>query len=155
MVLKSGSDFREFSQVDVTFVAGQQPQFRITKHTITRETPHDPDMQALVEQFSELVDQGMEEELIYLDCDLDGRFSHVRTQETNLGNLVADIMRKSTRADAALFNSGSLRSDTIHEKGPLKMKVRRSYGLHLRCDYKENVVTTNAKQPKCLFKPVR
>ena len=25
--------------------------------------------------------------------------------------------------DVALFNSGSLRSDTIHEKGPLKMKV--------------------------------
>ncbi|KAL5466915.1 hypothetical protein EMCRGX_G031077, partial [Ephydatia muelleri] len=125
IVLKSGSDFRELSQIDVTFTA-QGPQFAITKHTVTGEVPHDPDMQKLVDDFSELMDQGMEKELIVLDCDLDGSFSSVRTQETNLGNLVADIMLRATRAEAALLNSGCLRSDAIHEKGPFKMKDLKS-----------------------------
>eukprot|EP00731_Ephydatia_muelleri_P026836 Em0018g936a len=125
IVLKSGSDFRELSQIDVTFTA-QGPQFAITKHTVTGEVPHDPDMQKLVDDFSELMDQGMEKELIVLDCDLDGLFSSVRTQETNLGNLVADIMLRATRAEAALLNSGCLRSDAIHEKGPFKMKDLKS-----------------------------
>lgn len=94
-------------------------------------------MQKLVDDFSELMDQGMEKELIVLDCDLDGLFSSVRTQETNLGNLVADIMLRATRAEAALLNSGCLRSDAIHEKGPFKMKVSvlMSGALFRRCVY--------------------
>lgn len=90
-------------------------------------------MQKLVDDFAELMDQGMEKELIILDCDLDGTFSSVRTRETNLGNLVADIMMRATKADAALLNGGCLRSDAIHEKGPLKMKVSGHPSCPARC----------------------
>ena len=121
IVLKSGCDFREFSHIGVSFTT-QGPHFTVTKHSVTGNVPHDPDMQKLVDDFAELMDQGMEKELIILDCDLDGTFSSVRTRETNLGNLVADIMMRATKADAALLNGGCLRSDAIHEKGPLKMK---------------------------------
>lgn len=125
VVLKSGSDFREFSQIDV-FFTGQQPHFTVTKHIVTKDTPPDLNMLKVVDDFSVVMDHGMEKELITLDCDLDGRFSHVRTQETNLGNLVADVMLKTMRTDAALLNSGCLRSDTVHEKGPFKMKDLKS-----------------------------
>ena len=37
----------------------------------------------------------------------------VRTQETNLGNFVADIMLKCVNADIALINSGTLRYNVI------------------------------------------
>lgn len=67
--------------------------------------------------------EGLEEEIGTIKCSLDGRFKSVRTQETNLGNLVTDIMCVSTRADCALLNSGTLRSDTIHESGAFKLKV--------------------------------
>ncbi len=43
-----------------------------------------------------------------------------RSQETNLGNLVADILREETQADVALINGGGLRADIL--KGPVRMK---------------------------------
>lgn len=58
-----------------------------------------------------------------MGCELEGRFKYVRTRETNLGNLVTDIMRKTMKADVALLNSGTLRSDSVHDAGVFKMKV--------------------------------
>jgi len=43
-----------------------------------------------------------------------------RSQETNLGNLVSDILRQGTQADVSLFNGGSIRADIL--KGPISMK---------------------------------
>ena len=77
------------------------------------------------------LEEGMKEVIGELDCELEGRFSELRTRETNLGNLITDIMRRATRADVALINSGTMRSDTIHEAGEFKMKVR-NWLLNLR-----------------------
>lgn len=48
---------------------------------------------------------------------LDGSYENVRTKETNLGNLVNDILLDKTKADISLFNGGNIR-DTI-EKGDI------------------------------------
>ena len=61
-------------------------------------------------------------ELGEFEVDLDGRFSSIRTMETNLGNFICDIMVAATNADFALLNSGTLRSDTIHPAGPFFLK---------------------------------
>ena len=66
----------------------------------------------------------MNEVLGQLSCTLDGRFSSVRTRETNLGNFVADLMAAALNADCALLNSGTLRSDTEHPEGEFLMRVR-------------------------------
>ena len=65
----------------------------------------------------------MTEVLGELHCTLDGRFSSVRTMETNLGNLVTDIMVAALNADCALLNSGTLRSDTQHPEGKFILRV--------------------------------
>lgn len=59
----------------------------------------------------------MNEEVCYITEDLECRFSRVRTEETNLANLVADLMRTELEADLALTNGGSLRANTIFEAG--------------------------------------
>ena len=64
----------------------------------------------------------MTKELGVFEVELDGRFSSVRTMETNLGNFVCDIMVAATNADCALLNSGTLRSDTLHPAGSLTVK---------------------------------
>lgn len=64
----------------------------------------------------------MEEPLGTFSVDLDGRFSSIRTSETNLGNFVCDIMMAATNADVAILNSGTLRSDRIHSAGEFKMR---------------------------------
>ena len=46
--------------------------------------------------------------------------THVRKQETNLGNLIADILRQTAGAQAAIINGGGIRIGI--PKGPIKVK---------------------------------
>ena len=55
------------------------------------------------------MDAEMCKELGEFEVDLDGRFSSIRTMETNLGTFICDIMVAATNADFALLNSGTLR----------------------------------------------
>ena len=72
-----------------------------------------------------VVEGKMEEVVGDLQCGLDGRFSSVRTGETNLGNLVTDIMATTLGGDCAILNSGTLRSDTVHPEGKFLLRVRK------------------------------
>ncbi|CAL1165957.1 unnamed protein product [Cladocopium goreaui] len=65
---------------------------------------------------------GCPKELIWVEVDLDSRFASIRTQETNLGNFVVDVMRYAMKADVAMLNSGTLRADAIIEKGDIKVR---------------------------------
>ena len=50
----------------------------------------------------------------------------IRTQETNLGNLVCDIVLTACNAQIALINSGTFRSQMIHPAGDFKAKDLKS-----------------------------
>lgn len=63
----------------------------------------------------------MEVGLGFTASPLDGRFAVVRTQESNLGNLLTDIARLATGGELVMINSGTLRSDSVHD-GALKNK---------------------------------
>ena len=76
-----------------------------------------------MKKYLELVEEGLDEEIAHIQCELDGRFKTIRSGETNLGNLITDIMSATTRADCALINSGTFRSNDIHFPGLFKMKV--------------------------------
>ena len=71
-----------------------------------------------------------------MNVDLEGRFSYGRTQETNLGNFICDIMLCALNADCAFINSGSLRSDCLHQAGDFSRKDLKKILPHLD----ENVV---------------
>ena len=58
----------------------------------------------------------------HMNVELEGRFSFVRTQETNLGNFICDIMLAAVEADCSFINSGSLRSDCVHSIGEFKVR---------------------------------
>lgn len=64
----------------------------------------------------------MEEVIGELEVELDGRFSSIRNNETNLGNFITDIIHNVTEVDCVILNSGTLRSDTLHPPGKFKMK---------------------------------
>jgi 5'-nucleotidase len=53
---------------------------------------------------------------------LDAREINTRNRETNLGNLITDALRQATGADVAIYNGGSIRSDTTY--GPGEMTTR-------------------------------
>ena len=49
----------------------------------------------------------------------------------NIGNLIADITCTTTKADCAIINSGTLRSDVVHDPGVFKLKVSSRYHLYV------------------------
>ncbi|MCL4503324.1 MAG: 5'-nucleotidase C-terminal domain-containing protein [Deltaproteobacteria bacterium] len=72
----------------------------------------------LVAQYSRQVNARLDKIVGETEVDLDGE--QVRSRETNLGDLVADIMRAAAGADAALINGGSIRA-SLH-RGAIKAK---------------------------------
>lgn len=77
---------------------------------------------SLVYLDTDVVGKKMDEVLGNFSVELDGRFSSIRTSETNLGNFICDILMASCNGDVALLNSGTLRSDRIHPRGDFKMR---------------------------------
>lgn len=120
----SGTDFRQFSKIDVTLVPEiGAVQVQIKAVDVTADFEEDAALAAVLEQYNSVIEGKMEDVLAYVECDLDGKFASIRSRETNLGNLVADIMLDAVDdVDIALLNSGTLRSDRIHPKGPFKMR---------------------------------
>ncbi|VEL08942.1 unnamed protein product [Protopolystoma xenopodis] len=57
-----------------------------------------------------------------IDVDLDSRFWAVRTRETNIGNLICDIILAGVEADCALLNSGTFRADKVIPAGPFRLR---------------------------------
>lgn len=96
---------------------------------ITSSIPEDPDVVALVEAYAQDLNRQLDMPAGPTATQLEGRFKMVRSRETNLGNLVADIalatlnVNPESAVDCVLLNGGTLRSDTIHPAGTLLKKV--------------------------------
>ena len=78
----------------------------------------DKEIMAAVTKYREKVDAVLNETIGEAESDLDGE--HVREGETNLGNLIADIMRAASGADAAIINGGGIRAGM--KKGAIAVK---------------------------------
>lgn len=72
----------------------------------------------IVEKYNKKVDSVLNEKVGYADVDLDGE--NARKRETNLGNLIADIMRNASGADVTIINGGGIR--TSIKKGDVRVK---------------------------------
>ena len=64
----------------------------------------------------------MNDVIAYTKSPIEARFKMIRTQETNLGNMVADVVRNSVGTDLVLINTGSLRADSLFTVGALTQK---------------------------------
>lgn len=75
-------------------------------------------VQALVDKYQRRVDAALDGYVGKTEVDLDGE--NVRKRETNLGDLVADIVRFSAGGDAAILNGGAIRAGI--KKGAIRVK---------------------------------
>jgi 5'-nucleotidase len=66
-----------------------------------------------------------EQPLGYSSNDLEARFSRIRTEETNIGNMIADMIRTEYKCDFGLINGGSIRANSVLPKGIIKNKYIR------------------------------
>ena len=116
LLLKSGTDFKQLSHVAVKMPAkeGGRPTYTVERVDITSQFDEDPAVSGIVSGFEEKMREKIEKEICHLDTVLDVMTSTVRTRESAMGNLVADIMREHCRAECAMVNAGVLRAGVVY-----------------------------------------
>jgi 2',3'-cyclic-nucleotide 2'-phosphodiesterase (5'-nucleotidase family) len=122
-LVESSYDARYVTAIDVTIgvkeadgrrVTTWWPEFRVIDSATV--TP-DPEVAALVARLEQGLDRELDVPIATTAVELDSRVATVRTQETAIGNLIADAMRSSGNADAAMTNAGGIRGGRIYAPG--------------------------------------
>ncbi len=90
------------------------PNFRLID---TAGVTADPDTQKMVDQYRELLSSELDVAVGTTAIALDSRKASVRTQETAMGNLVADATRWAVGADIAITNGGGIRGNKEYPAG--------------------------------------
>lgn len=123
-VLRSGTDFKQLSYIEARRKENSQAgwDFDIVRRDIVRAVPEDKDTIELVENLTSALKQKLEKPIGYSVVPLDGRFTTVRTKESNLGNFVCDLMRQYYGADCAIMAAGTIRGDQIYPPGVIQLK---------------------------------
>ncbi|XP_014352103.1 trifunctional nucleotide phosphoesterase protein YfkN-like [Latimeria chalumnae] len=122
LIIKSGSDFRNLSKIDIIRSSDGTFEYTTQKIDILKHLEEDSSVKAIIEEFTLGLQDLLQEVLCRTEVALDGRFATVRKSESNLGNLITNAMLEATRADVALLNSGTLRSDCLHPAGDFTMR---------------------------------
>ena len=119
-ILKMTADARELGRIDLNISrnTGELSSIDWQVIPVTSETKEDSLFLSMYRKYGKLLAQ-LDHPVGRTSVPLDGRSSENRTQETNLGNFVADSFRIATAADVALLNGGSIRVDEIIRPGRL------------------------------------
>jgi len=119
--VKSGADFRYLSKITMKLPDQEggsgRPEVDVEKHEITRAVPEDETLKAISDKYLKEMEKTMGRTIGHVKTVLDARFTMVRTQETNVGNWCADVMRRGCKCDIVLLNSGTLRADCTYPTG--------------------------------------
>jgi 5'-nucleotidase len=119
-IFKMTADARELGRIDLNIskTTGELSSIDWQVIPITSQTAEDSLFSGLYRKYSSLL-ATLNRPVGRTSVALDGRSAENRTHETNLGNFVADSLRRATAADVALVNGGSIRVDEIIRPGRL------------------------------------
>jgi 5'-nucleotidase len=87
---------------------------------VTSTVPSDPEVAKLVLEYVQRLDEKTNLVLGEAAQKLEGGNNEIRTRETNLGNLLADLARQHAGTEIALINAGMVRSSI--PAGPVTLK---------------------------------
>jgi len=87
---------------------------------VSAAVPSDPDMAKLVRDYAPRLDEQTNQVIGEAAHAFDGENRDIRTRETNLGNLLADLARQHAGTEIGLVNSGMIRSGI--PAGPVTVK---------------------------------
>lgn len=90
------------------------PTFRVND---SRAATPDPEIAAIVKGYEAELSKELDIEIATLAAPLDSRTGVIRTQESAIGNLVADAIRSATGAKLAITNAGGIRANKQYPAG--------------------------------------
>jgi 5'-nucleotidase len=122
-ISKAGSDAKFVARIDVN----QRPSGTVERFyellPVTNALADDPKTAAVVATYESRLGTALDSVVGTTRVPLDGVSLHLRTSETNLGDLLADAMRASAHSDIAITNSGSIRGNRLFPAGPLTRRT--------------------------------
>jgi 5'-nucleotidase / UDP-sugar diphosphatase len=122
-IVESSHDAQYVTAIDVTMEVSERggaritvwrPEFRIID---TAAITPDPQVAAVVAKYEQDLSRELDTPIGITAVELDSRVATVRGGEAAIGNLIADAMRISSRADAAVTNGGGIRGGRIYAPG--------------------------------------
>src|SRR5215510_9947803 len=122
-MVESSYDAHYITAIDVTISVREQNGRRVTtwwpqfRPIDTASVTPDPEVAAAVAKYEAEFTREMDVPLGTTAVELDSRNATVRTSEAAIGNLIADAMRASTKADVAITNGGGIRSGKVYPPG--------------------------------------
>ena len=120
IVTKAGSDARYLVQIDLWVTRdGRLVERSWTFHEVSARFSPDPAIEKLVARYTAEFERELAGPVGRTDVALDARRQILRSQETGVGNFIADVMREALGADVAVMNGGGIRGDRIFPPGPL------------------------------------
>jgi 2',3'-cyclic-nucleotide 2'-phosphodiesterase (5'-nucleotidase family) len=123
-VLRSGSDFKQLSYLELRRSTTRPGKWDVDiwRRDMVSSVQQDGDTLTLVDQLTSKLKRNLAKPVGWTAAPLDGRFTTVRREESNLGNFVCDIMRYHYQGDCAIMASGTIRGDQIYGPGPITLK---------------------------------
>jgi 5'-nucleotidase len=120
LITKAGSDARYLVQVDLWLTReGRLVERSWRFREVSRRVPPDPAVEALVREVAQRLDRELDVVVGRTRVPLEAHTSKVRTQESNLGDFVADAMRERLGTNVAVINGGAIRTNRLVPAGPL------------------------------------
>ncbi|MBI3710052.1 MAG: bifunctional metallophosphatase/5'-nucleotidase [Proteobacteria bacterium] len=126
LIFKSGYDGHYLGAVELSIErvpgrSGGAPTMRVVptawRLTSTIGVAADPEVAALVKAHTDRLDKELQTAVGKTDVALDSRRDAVRTEETAIGNLIADAMLDGVKADVAILSGGGIRGDKTYDAG--------------------------------------
>nr|WP_237729814.1 metallophosphoesterase [Petrotoga sp. 8T1HF07.NaAc.6.1] len=110
IVAQTGENAENIGRIDLWIDDGRIVDWRGEVIPLTSDIPEDPFIKMFTDAFYQLGSEALNEVVGVTKVYLDGERAHVRSDETNLSNLIADGMIWKTGADVALMNGGGIRA---------------------------------------------
>lgn len=125
-IVKSGTDWKSYSVVNLIVEKLENGKARLltvklNQYTdITRISSYtllsaSSELRSILSSIHARITQAVQCPLLHTRVALEGRSSIIRSQETNLGNLLADVVRAFYGTEIAFVNSGGVRCDRVVE----------------------------------------
>ena len=124
LITKAGSDARYLVQVDLWLTpAGRLVERSFAFREVSARVAADPGVAELVRAYALRLDRALDVVVGATATPLEARGSRLRTEETNLGDFVADAVRERMGTQVALVNGGGIRTNRTIAAGPLSRRI--------------------------------
>jgi 5'-nucleotidase / UDP-sugar diphosphatase len=127
LIHKSGHDAQFLSRIDLRLEKKQVgTKEKVIMYPSWKMIPNygfepDSSLEERVSFYANRIDEELSQKIAICETALDS--SNVRIQETTMGNLIADALRKRFNADIALLNGGSIRGKKLYLPGTSMTKL--------------------------------